>query len=143
MAALTIHEAATTTGWSPRMLRYVEQLGLVDAPRSAAGYRLYGAAQLQRLRTLRELLGTHRLELSDVGFALRLRREPELAAALDAWFSAEPRRPSPGVPDGDWLAFEQDKHQQLLAGSTPVSTAQTGPPTVSHTSVSADSKGLA
>ena len=143
MASLTIHEAATTTGWSPRMLRYVEQLGLVDAPRSAAGYRLYGAAQLQRLRTLRELLGTHRLELSDVGFALRLRREPELAAALDAWFSAEPRRPSPGVPDGDWLAFEQDKHQQLLAGSTPVSTAQAAPPTVSHTSVSADSKGLA
>jgi MerR family copper efflux transcriptional regulator len=115
---LTIHEAATTTGWSPRMLRYIEQLGLVDAPRSAAGYRLYGPAQLQRLRTLRELLETHGVELGDVGFALRLRREPELAAALDEWFEAEPQRPmsdpSSDMPDGDWLAFEQDKHSSLL-----------------------------
>ena len=119
MAALTIHEAATTTGWSPRMLRYVEQLGLVESPRSAAGYRLYGPAQLQRLRTLRELLETHGVELGDVGFALRLRREPELAAALDAWFDAEPQRPMAGpsteMPDSDWLAFEQSKHSSLLS----------------------------
>ena len=114
MTTLTIHEAATTTGWSPRMLRYVEQLGLVESPRSAAGYRLYGPAQLQRLRTLRQLLETHGLELGDVGFALRLRREPELAGALDAWFEAEPRRPQHEMPDSDWLAFEQDKHSQLL-----------------------------
>ncbi|MCW2615055.1 MAG: MerR family transcriptional regulator [Frankiales bacterium] len=118
MATLTINEAATTTGWSPRMLRYVEQLGLVESPRSAAGYRLYGPAQLQRLRTLRSLLEQHGVELGDVGFALRLRREPELAEALDEWFEAEPRRPTTGadgeMPDGDWLAFEQDKHQQLL-----------------------------
>ena len=110
----TINEAATTTGWSPRMLRYVEQLGLVEPPRSAAGYRLYGPAQLQRLRTLRALLDTHDLELGDVGVALRLRREPALAAALDTWFAAEPAPPRPEVPDADWLAFEQDKHQQLL-----------------------------
>ena len=113
MAALTIHEAATTTGWSPRMLRYVEQLGLVEAPRSAAGYRLYGPAQLSRLRSLRALLDTHDLELGDVGVALRLRREPELAAALDEWFGAAPR-PADAVADDDWLAFEQDKHSQLL-----------------------------
>jgi MerR family copper efflux transcriptional regulator len=114
MTALTIHEAATTTGWSPRMLRYVEQLGLVESPRSPAGYRLYGPAQLQRLRTLRQLLETHGLELGDVGFALRLRREPDLASALDQWFDAEPRRSPHQMPDGDWLAFEQDKHSSLL-----------------------------
>ena len=121
MTALTIHEAAATTGWSPRMLRYVEQLGLVEAPRSPAGYRLYGPAQLQRLRTLRELLDQHGLELGDVGFALRLHRDPALAGALQAWFAATPVRPRPAdeatpVPldDADWLAFEQDKHQQLL-----------------------------
>ena len=110
---LTIHEAATTTGWSPRMLRYVEQLGLVEPARSPAGYRLYGPAQLQRLRTLRSLLETHGVELGDVGFALRLRREPDLAAALDTWFDTEPVAPE-GVPDTDWLSFEQDKHQHLL-----------------------------
>jgi MerR family copper efflux transcriptional regulator len=110
---LTIHEAATTTGWSPRMLRYVEQLGLVEPARSSAGYRLYGPAQLQRLRTLRELLETHGVELGDVGFALRLRREPELSKALDTWFDTTPIAPE-GVPDSDWLGFEQDKHQHLL-----------------------------
>jgi DNA-binding transcriptional MerR regulator len=115
MTALTIHEAATTTGWSPRMLRYIEQLGLVESPRSTSGYRLYGPAQLQRLRTLRELLEQHGLELGDIGFALRLRREPELAGALDEWFEAAPRRPADVRDDADWLSFEQDKHQSLLS----------------------------
>jgi MerR family transcriptional regulator, copper efflux regulator len=117
MTALTIHEAATTTGWSPRMLRYIEQLGLVESPRSTSGYRLYGPAQLQRLRTLRELLESHGLELGDIGFALRLRREPDLADALDEWFEAAPRRPADVRDDADWLAFEQDKHQSLLTPS--------------------------
>ncbi|MGE0029078.1 MAG: MerR family transcriptional regulator, partial [Thermoleophilia bacterium] len=57
--ALTINEAAATTGWSSRMLRYIERIGLVVPPRSPGGYRLYGAAELQRLRTLRELLSDH------------------------------------------------------------------------------------
>lgn len=114
MATLTIHEAAQTTGWSARMLRYIEQLGLVECPRSPAGYRLYGPAQLQRLRTLRELLESHDLELGDVGFALRLRREPDLRSALDEWFVSTPRKPV-DLPDADWLAFEQDKHQSLLS----------------------------
>ena len=97
------------------MLRYVEQLGLVEPARSAAGYRLYGPSHLQRLRTLRTLLESHRVLLGDVGFALRLRREPELAAALDTWFETEPAAPE-GVPESDWLTFEQDKHQHLLTG---------------------------
>ncbi len=124
MAALTINEAAAATGWSPRMLRYVEQLGLVEAPRSSGGYRLYGPAQLQRLRTLRELLDTHEVELGDVGFALRLRREPALTHALDEWFEAAPLRPAAVHDDADWLAFEQDKHQSLLT-STPHTTRST------------------
>ena len=114
---LTINEAATATGWSPRMLRYVEQLGLVEPTRSPSGYRLYGPAQLQRLRTLKQLLEVHDVELGDVGFALRLRQEPELAAALDDWFQTAPSRlpaDPDDAPEGDWLAFEQDKHQHLL-----------------------------
>ena len=110
---LTIHEAATTTGWSARMLRYVEQLGLVEPARSKAGYRLYGPAQLQRLRTLKALLDNHDVELGDVGFALRLKREPELSLALDTWFESTPSAPE-GMQNDDWLAFEQDKHQHLL-----------------------------
>ncbi|MDA0181527.1 MerR family transcriptional regulator [Solirubrobacter phytolaccae] len=114
MDALTINEAAETTGWSPRMLRYVERVGLLEPKRSAAGYRLYGPAELQRLRTLRELLDEHDIGLSDLAFALRLRRDEELRRATDAWFEAEAQRPA-GVPSDDWLSFEQHKHEKLLA----------------------------
>jgi MerR family transcriptional regulator, copper efflux regulator len=112
---LTIAEAAETTGWSQRMLRYVESSGLVVPARSAGGYRLYGAAELQRLRTLRELLDTHELGLAEVGFALRLRNDRALADAVDGWLEAEPARPD-DVPDADWLRWEQHKHMRLLAG---------------------------
>jgi MerR family copper efflux transcriptional regulator len=114
--ALTIHEAAETTGWSARMLRYIERSGLVAPARSASGYRLYGAAELQRLRTLRELLERFALGLSDVVFALRLRRDPELHDAVEGWFEAEPRRPE-HVAAPDWLGWEQRKHEKLLAAA--------------------------
>jgi DNA-binding transcriptional MerR regulator len=114
MEALTIHEAAETTGWSPRMLRYVERVGLVEPTRSAAGYRLYGPAELQRLRTLRELLAEHDIALSDLAFALRLRRDAGLRQATDAWLDAEAKRPA-DVPASDWLLWEQEKHTRLLA----------------------------
>ena len=116
MEALTIQEAAETTGWSPRMLRYVERVGLVEPARSASGYRLYGPAELQRLRTLRELLVAHDVGLSDVAFALRLREDPDLRRATEHWFEAEPERPA-DVPQADWLRFEQEKHQRLLAAA--------------------------
>jgi MerR family transcriptional regulator, copper efflux regulator len=110
---LTIQEAAETTGWSPRMLRYLEQAGLLVPPRSPAGYRLYGPAELQRLRTLRDLLAEYDLGLTDVGFAQRLRAEPALAGALEDWFSATPAPPE-DVAAADWLRWEQDKHERLL-----------------------------
>jgi DNA-binding transcriptional MerR regulator len=95
------------------MLRYIEQVGLVAAPRSTAGYRLYGPEELQRLRTLRELLERFGIGLTDVGFALRLRRDEALHEALEEWFTAEPTRPE-DVPASDWLRWEQHKHQSLL-----------------------------
>jgi DNA-binding transcriptional MerR regulator len=115
MDALTINEAAETTGWSPRMLRYVESIGLVEPERSASGYRLFGPEQLQRLRTLRELLSRFDIGLGDVGFALRLRRDPELRDAVEAWFEAEAQRPEEVASAADWLRWEQEKHQRLLA----------------------------
>jgi MerR family transcriptional regulator, copper efflux regulator len=114
MASLTVNEAAATTGWSPRMLRYVESAGLVVPPRSPSGYRLFGAAELQRLRTLRELLERHEVGLAEVGFARRLRDDEELSGAVDEWLAARPLRPD-DVPDDQWLEFEQRKHERLLA----------------------------
>ena len=122
MDALTINEAAETTGWSPRMLRYVERVGLLEPRRSSAGYRLYGPAELQRLRTLRELLEAHDLGLSDVAFARRLREDPALRSATDAWFEAEVERPE-DVPERAWLRFEQEKHERLLRAVATASAA--------------------
>jgi DNA-binding transcriptional MerR regulator len=114
--ALTIHEAAQTTGWSARMLRYIESVGLIEAPRSESGYRLYGAPELQRLRTLRELLQEFDIGLGEMGFAQRLRSDSDLRASVDAWFEAQAQRPE-DVPASDWLRFEQDKHERLLAAA--------------------------
>jgi MerR family transcriptional regulator, copper efflux regulator len=114
MDALTINEAAEVTGWSARMLRYVERVGLVEPTRSPSGYRLYGPAELQRLRTLRELLDAHELGLSDVAFARRLSMDAGLRGSVDTWLEAKPERPADVAPS-DWLSFEQDKHQRLLA----------------------------
>ncbi len=114
--ALTIHEAAATTGWSARMLRYIEDAGLVAPSRSLSGYRLYGPAELQRLRTLRELLVELGIELSDVGFALRLRDDDRLREGLEAWLTSEAVRPAELDP-AQWLAFEQEKHTRLLAAA--------------------------
>ena len=116
MAALTIHTAASTTGWSPRMLRYLERVGLVDPSRSAGGYRVYGAAELKRLRTLRELLAHFDIGLSDVAFARRLRDDPDLAQVVGTWLEARPYRPN-SVASSDWLRFEQDKCRKLLAAA--------------------------
>jgi MerR family transcriptional regulator, copper efflux regulator len=119
MDALTIHEAAETTGWSPRMLRYIESSGVIEARRSPSGYRLYGPEELQRLRTLRELLDDRAVTLQEVGFALRLRRDEELAGAVEAWFEAQPARPADVAAD-DWLSYEQSKHQRLLEAARPL-----------------------
>jgi DNA-binding transcriptional MerR regulator len=113
MEGLTIHEAAETTGWSARMLRYVESSGLVSPERTAAGYRIYGPAELQRLRTLKELLARFDVGLSDVAFARRMLHDADLRAAVDHWLKAEAQRPE-GVEAADWLRFEQRKHERLL-----------------------------
>jgi DNA-binding transcriptional MerR regulator len=116
MDGLTIHEAAETTGWSPRMLRYLESVGLIEPPRTGAGYRIYGPGELQRLRTLRELLDQHGLGPSDVAFAKRMRDESELEDAVARWLTEKAEKPA-DVQAPDWLDYEQQKHQKLLAAA--------------------------
>jgi MerR family transcriptional regulator, copper efflux regulator len=109
--ALTVNEAAEVTGWSSRMLRYVDKVGLVCPPRSHGGFRLYRAEELQRLRTLRELLDAYGCALSDLAFGARVRAEPDLAEAVDAWFEAPPLRPRHVEPP-DWLDWERERHER-------------------------------
>ena len=110
MEALTIADAAARTGWSARMLRYLETVGLVVPTRTEAGYRVYGEAELEQLRDLRLLRERFGLELDEVAFAARLRRDPELRIALDAWM----RSAGPGA---DWVEWEQRKHERLISAA--------------------------
>jgi MerR family copper efflux transcriptional regulator len=102
-----VSEAAAQTGWSPRMLRYLERVGLVVPSRTAAGYRRYALRELNQLRSLAELRSRFRVEIGDIAFAARLRREPELKRAVDAWLA--------GADDLAWVEWEQRKHERLLA----------------------------
>jgi MerR family transcriptional regulator, copper efflux regulator len=106
VAGLTIGAAARQTGWSARMLRYLEATGLVVPTRTKSGYRTYGLRELNQLKSLRELRRRFAVELGDVAFAARLRREPALRAAVETWLHGS------GVEALDW---EQRKHERLLA----------------------------
>jgi MerR family transcriptional regulator, copper efflux regulator len=108
MEALTVGAAAETTDWSPRMLRYLEELGLVVPQRTPSGYRVYGLAELNQLRSLQQLRTRFDVDLSEVAFAGRLRREPELRAAIDSWLATADDSRS-------WIEWEQRKHERLLA----------------------------
>lgn len=104
---LTVSAAAAETGWSARMLRYLEDHSLVTPRRTAAGYRVYGLAELNRLRALNTLRRRFGVQLSDLVFAGRLRNDPELRQAVDGWLAA-------GEDIGSWVAWEQRKHERLL-----------------------------
>jgi MerR family transcriptional regulator, copper efflux regulator len=105
---LRIADAAARTGWSARMLRYLETVGLVTPQRTASGYRLYGLRELNQLRSLRDLRERFAIELDELAFAARLRREPDLRAAVDTWLAGS-------SPAADWVDWEQRKHERLLA----------------------------
>jgi MerR family transcriptional regulator, copper efflux regulator len=108
MAELTVGAAARRSGWSARMLRYLEQQGLVVPRRSPAGYRVYGLGDLNQLRALRELRRRFGVDLDQLAFAARLRREAQLRQAVDGWLAA-------AADAGSWIDWEQRKHERLLA----------------------------
>ena len=110
MKALTVGQAAARTGWSARMLRYLETVGLVVPGRTPSGYRLYGDAELLQLQQLRQLRERFGIELDEVAFAARLRREPELRTALDTWMHS-------AGPGADWVEWEQRKQERLISAA--------------------------
>ncbi|MFL5953505.1 MAG: MerR family transcriptional regulator [Gaiellaceae bacterium] len=105
---LTVGAAAAETGWSARMLRYLEEHGLVVPRRTGAGYRVYGLSEVNRLRSLRDLRRRFGVELAELAFAARLRRDRELRREVDAWLAA-------GEDAGSWVEWEQRKHERLLS----------------------------
>jgi MerR family transcriptional regulator, copper efflux regulator len=102
---LTVGEAAAQTGWSPRMLRYLEAAELVVPERTDSGYRVYGLLELNQLRSLRDLRARFGVELTEMAFAARLDREPALRASVETWLAGT------RLSALDW---EQRKHERLL-----------------------------
>ena len=103
---LTVGAAARQTGWSARMLRYLEDAGLVVPARRPSGYRVYGIRELNQLRSLREL----RSRLRRRALRRRVRRagsarEPGLRDAVHTWLAGSESA----------LEWEQRKHERLLA----------------------------
>ena len=87
MDALTIGKAAARTGLVGADAPLPRAAGLVAPRRTEAGYRLYGLRELNQLRSLAELRRRFGVELSDIAFAARLRREPELRAVVETWLA--------------------------------------------------------
>jgi DNA-binding transcriptional MerR regulator len=88
------------------MLRYLERAGLVVPKRTPSGYRIYGLLELNQLRSLQELRRRFGIELRELAFAVRLRREPVLRAAVESWLAGTE------LTALDW---EQRKQERLLA----------------------------
>src|ERR1700751_5610606 len=99
-----VSEAAASTGWSPRMLRYLERLGLVVPPRTASGYRRYGLRELNQLRSLAAPRRRFPAEPAVAASPAPLGRERELRRAVDAWLA--------GADDLAWVEWEQRKHEK-------------------------------
>jgi len=114
MQTYTVSQAASRTGWSPRMLRYLESTGLVVPERSSSGYRRYGDAELGLLRGLADLRHRFAVELDDVAFVVRLRRDEALRAAVESWLTGA-TVPEQGASEADWIEWEQRKQERLLA----------------------------
>lgn len=114
METITVSDAAERTGWSARMLRYLESTGLVVPGRSASGYRRYGERELELLRGLQDIRRRFAVELADVAFVVRLRRDPTMRAAVDEWLDRA-TVPAEGASEADWIEWEQRKHERLLA----------------------------
>jgi adenosylhomocysteinase len=89
-----MQQASEATGWSPRMLRYIEQVGLIATQRTSGGHRLYGPRQIDRLSSLHRLIAEHNIGLTDIAFEFRMRTDSGLSRAVDDWFGAVHRAPA-------------------------------------------------
>jgi MerR family redox-sensitive transcriptional activator SoxR len=94
MELLAIGEVATRAGLAPSALRYYEDLGLIEATRTAGGARRYARSVLRRLAVIRAA--------RNIGLSL-----PEIRAALD---TLPPGRPPTAA---DWAQLSQGWRDRL------------------------------
>jgi len=90
------------------MLRYAEQLGLVNPPRTGGGYRHYGDRDLRAAALALELQARYSVTPAALAFGLRALEDPEVAGSLRRL--ATLRGPGPVTA----LDFETAKARRLL-----------------------------
>lgn len=116
-ARLTLGRLARASGLARSSLLHYEQLGLLQpAGRSAAGYRLYGARELQRLQLIRQFRDAG-LSLDTIGELLA--RD----APADAPAARLTQRLQAIQAEVDRLRHQQHTLARLLAGISPATWA--------------------
>jgi hypothetical protein len=84
--ALTIGQLAKATGVASKTIRYYEQIGVLPMPRrSAARYRQYDQAGVQRLRFIRRARSLT-MPLREIRHWSRPSRRDVRACGLDSWY---------------------------------------------------------
>lgn len=82
MAPVTIEKAAEITGISPRMLRYMENEGVLLPQRTGAGYRLYDYYDLLALCLIAVIQAQFGVTTAEMRFLRRLSDDRALAVAV-------------------------------------------------------------
>lgn len=108
---MRVGDAARQVGTSARMLRYAEQLGLVDPPRTGGGYRHYGERDLRAAALALELQARYGVTPAALAFGLRALEDPEAAGSLRRLAALRSTGPS---GQGTALDFETAKARRLL-----------------------------
>lgn len=82
--ALRIADAAARVGLSPATLRLWERLGLIKPARTPSGYRVYGPAEIERLRRIQSFRLVERLSPAAIARLFR-DEDAEVRDAGDRW----------------------------------------------------------
>lgn len=106
---VNVAAAARTTGQTPRMLRYREQLGLLAPRRSNGNNRTNDDADLQALRAAAAIESHYGVSPAAVAFAVRALHDTDLAARLRD-LARLAHRPEPIAV----LDFDTHKARRLL-----------------------------
>jgi MerR family transcriptional regulator, copper efflux regulator len=107
---MRVGDAARRVGTSARMLRYAEQLGLVNPPRTGGGYRHYGERDLRAAALALELQARYGVTPAALAFGLRALEDPEVAGSLRRLVRLRGPQPAPVTA----LDFETAKARRLL-----------------------------
>ncbi len=121
MTRYRISELAGSTGFSPSALRYYEQVGLLSAARARNGYRVYGDADVARLRFIARAkrLGLSLTRIRDLVSAWDDGRCEPVKDRLDEMLSARSRVTAERIGELITFGAELSDARRALAARTP------------------------